>query len=53
MPNKVTHVSIPIELVESTLNYLATKPFVEVFDLIEKLKSSADKSFAEQNSSVD
>lgn len=51
MSKEVTHVSLPIDVLNRALNYLATKPFNEVYELISAIKSSADASFAEQQAS--
>lgn len=45
---EVTHVSVPVSVLNKTLGYLSSKPFGEVFEIIAEIKSHADASIAKQ-----
>jgi hypothetical protein len=47
-PKAVSHVSLPVELVNATIQYLLTRPGTETFELVLALKVEGDKSYAEQ-----
>lgn len=44
----VTHVRIPLGLLNATLAYLQTKPWAEVDEMVRALKGHGDASVAEQ-----
>jgi len=48
VPPSITHVTLPLELVNRTLTYLVQRPYGEVFDLIVALKDAGDESFRAQ-----
>jgi hypothetical protein len=45
----VTHVSIPLDLLNAVLAYLVRRPFVEVSDFVLRLKAHGDASFIAQS----
>ncbi len=45
---KITHVNLPLELVNQILSYLSERPFREVVETIGAIQRAADESVKEQ-----